>query len=118
MSSSSSSQVAFGGKALKEMCREKGKKNKRPDPDSGEDKEIFQYSYQHPDGVCYLYVNHTKNETLEEEIEFKLQGLEIEGMPGQTTVEFEIGPGQEKFIKLKSISSPWKIATGISYGIY
>ena len=49
-------------------------------------------------------MNETENETLEEEIEFNLTGLEIEGKPGETTIEFEIGPGQEKFIKLKSIS--------------
>jgi len=41
MSSSSQTQVAFGGKKLKELCREQGKKNKRPDPETGEDKEIY-----------------------------------------------------------------------------
>jgi len=40
-----------------------------------------------------LYVNNTTDCTLEEEIEFKLQGLEIEGKPDETTVEFTIGPG-------------------------
>lgn len=118
MSSSSSTQVAFGGKKLKELCRQEGKKNPRPDPDSGEAKEIFQYSYQHADGICYLYVNNTEKEILEEEIEFTLQGLEIEDKPGERTLEFKVGPGQEKFIKLKSISTPWKIRTGIAYGIY
>ena len=118
MSSSSSTSIALGGKQLKEMCRQNGKKNARPDPESGAPKEIYQYSYQHTDGVCYLYVNNTEKETLEEEIEFKLQGLEIEGKPNETSVEFTIGPGQEKFIELVSISSPWKIGTGISYGIY
>lgn len=47
-----------------------------------------------------------------------MQGLEIEGKPGETTLEVKVGPGQEKFIKLKTISTPWKIATGIAYGIY
>jgi hypothetical protein len=70
MSSSSSTSVSLGGKQLKEMCRQNGKKNNRPDPETGEAKEIFQYSHQHADGVCYLYVNNTENETLEEEIEF------------------------------------------------
>ena len=100
------------------MCRDTGKKTGRPDPETGEAKEIYQYSLQHAEGVCYLYVNNTANQTLEEEIEFQLTGLEVEDKPDQTTVEFTIGPGQEKFIKLKSISTPWKIATGISYGIY
>jgi hypothetical protein len=65
-----------------------------------------------------LYVNNEAKDTLEEEISFTLQGLEIEDAPDQTKVEFTIGPGQEKFIKLKSISTPWKIKTGISYGVY
>lgn len=65
-----------------------------------------------------MYVNNTQKETLEEEIEFQLQGLEIEGKPGVTTLEFTLGPGQEKFIKLKQISTPWKIGSAIAYGIY
>jgi len=51
-----------------------------------------------------LYTNNTEKDTLEEEISFDLVGLELEDQPGQTKVEFTIGPGQEKFIKLKSIS--------------
>jgi hypothetical protein len=40
-----------------------------------------------------LYVNETKDETLEEEIEFKLTGLEIEGKPGENKLEVIVGPG-------------------------
>jgi len=47
-----------------------------------------------------------------------LTGLEIEGKPGESVVEFELGPGQQKFIKLKAIASPWKIGTGIAYAIF
>ena len=39
-------------------------------------------------------------------------------MPGETKVAFELGPGQQKFIKLKAIATPWKIATGIGYAIF
>ena len=56
--------------------------------------------------------------TLDEEIEFTLQGLEIEGKPGSSKVEFQLGPGQEKFIKLKTISTPWKIGMGFAYEVY
>ena len=65
-----------------------------------------------------MYTNNEAKDSLEEEITFTLVGLEIEDAPGQSKVEFTIGPGQEKFIKLKSISTPWKIQTGISYGVY
>ena len=82
MSSSSNTQVVFGGKKLKELCKEQGKKTGRPDTETGEAKDIWQYSYQHGDGVCYLYVNNEKKDTLDEEIEFKLVGLEIEDAPG------------------------------------
>jgi len=75
------------------MCRQNGKKAMRADPETGDPKEIYQYSYQHASGVCYLYVNNTEKETLDEEIEFKLQGLEIEGKPDQTSLEFKVGPG-------------------------
>lgn len=40
MSSSSSTQIVQGGKKLKEMCRETGKKAARPDPDTGEEFDI------------------------------------------------------------------------------
>ena len=63
-------------------------------------------------------MNDTKDNTIEEEIEFTLEGLEIEGRPGQKTVELKVGPGQEKLIKLRATDGQWKIQTGISYGIY
>ena len=42
----------------------------------------------------FLYVNNTRKMTLEEEITFTtLEGLEIEGKPGQNSMEIEVGPG-------------------------
>ena len=35
-----------------------------------------------------MYVNQTRDMTLDEEIEFTLQGLEIEGKPGESKLEF------------------------------
>ena len=118
MSASTMTSIQQGGKKLKELCLSDGKKAPRPDPDTGEQNEIYQYSYQHSEGICYLYVNDSSNLTLDEEIEFKLTGLEIEGSPGENRVAFELGPGQQKFIKLKAIATPWKIATAIGYAIY
>ena len=42
--------------------------------------------------MFYLYVNETKDETIEEEIEFQLTGLEIEGKPGETKLEIVVRP--------------------------
>jgi len=70
MGTSSLTQIVFGGKKLREMCKEQGKKAGRPDPETGEAKEIYLYTLQHPEGVCYLYVNETTDQTLEEEVEF------------------------------------------------
>lgn len=70
MSASTMTSIVQGGKKLKELCLAEGKKAPRPDPESGEHNEIYQYSYQHSEGICYLYVNETKNLTLDEEIEF------------------------------------------------
>ena len=55
---------------------------------------------------------------LEEEIEFTLQGLEIESKPGETTIEVIVNPGETKMVKLVATGGPWKIQQGISYGIY
>ena len=41
MASSCKTSISVGGKALKELCRETGKKNSRPDPESGDPKEIY-----------------------------------------------------------------------------
>ena len=38
MSSSASTSIVHGGKKLKELARTEGKKNTRPDPESGEEK--------------------------------------------------------------------------------
>jgi hypothetical protein len=64
------------------LCREHGKKAPRPDTETGAHIDIWQYQYQHSGGIAYLYVNDTKDKTIEEEIEFTLEGLEIEGRPG------------------------------------
>ena len=65
----------------------------RPDTETGEHYDIYQYSLRHGGGIAYLYVNETVDKTLEEEIEFQLVGLELEENPGETTVEIKVGPG-------------------------
>ena len=48
-------------------------------------------------------MNESKDLILEEEISFKLVGLEIEGDKNGSSVEFKLGPGETKFINLKAI---------------
>jgi len=72
MGCKTTTQIVMGKKQLKETCRQQGKKAGRPDTETGEPRDIYQYSYTHSDGVCYLYVNETKEYTLEEDVEFSL----------------------------------------------
>lgn len=46
-----------------------------------------------------------------------MDGLEIEGMPGESKIEFRLDPGQQKLIKLKSIKDGWKIGSQVAYGL-
>jgi hypothetical protein len=43
----------------------------------------------------YLYTNETSDKLLEEEMGFKLEGLEIEGQEDQSKVNIRLGPGEE-----------------------
>lgn len=118
MSSSASSQVVHGGAKLEELCLAEGKKAPRPNPETGAETAIYQYSLRHGGGIAYLYVNETSNLLLEEEIEFNLVGLEIEDAPGETTAEIKVGPGEKKLLKIRATEGQWKISTAVAYGIY
>ena len=85
--------VIHGGKALKELARNNGKRAERLDTDSGESRSIYVYTYQHSGGICILYVNESDKYTLDEEVEFSLVGLEIENKPKENTLAFKLGPG-------------------------
>jgi len=93
MSSSTATQVVHGDSQLIQMCLTQGKKTGRPDTETQQDHGIAQYSLQHGGGIAYLYDNKSTKMTLDEEIEFEMQGLEIEGMPGETTTAFTVPPG-------------------------
>jgi len=118
MATSSTAQVILGDGALEAQCEAEGKKAPRPDPETGEQTEIYQYSLRHGGGIAYLYVNNTDKLTLEEELEFQLTGLEIEGKPGETKVEIKVGPGQKKLFKLIATDATQKVSCGVSYGVY
>lgn len=45
MSASTMTSIVQGGKKLKELCLAQGKRAPRPDPESGAENEIYQYSY-------------------------------------------------------------------------
>ena len=117
MSSSSATNVIPGGDQLERLCLQQGKKARRDDPDTGDQYDIFVYSYKHGGGMAYLYVNETTNKTLEESVEWQLKGLEIEGKPGETELEFSVKPGEKKLIKLVTTEGPWKLSMGVGYEI-
>ncbi len=50
------------------------------------------YTYQHSDGVAILYENQTTNLVLEEEIEFNIKGLEIEGNEKSNKANVKVKP--------------------------
>ena len=94
MSSSTSTAVIMGEKNLAQMCLERGTRKERPDPETGESHDICRYDLNHSGGIAYLYVNKTRDRTLEETLEFQLQGLELEEKPGASELDITVGPGQ------------------------
>lgn len=117
MSSSTSTSIMHGDSQLIQMCLTKGKKTGRPDTETQEDHNIYQYYLQQDNGIVYLYVNGSEDQILDEEIEFNMDGLEIEGMPGQNVVELRLEPGKQRLIKLRANKDGWKIGTQVSYGL-
>lgn len=73
MSSSMSTKLAHGDKALREMCLEDGKKNQKAGL------EIYQYQLQHEAGMHYVFVNETTDKMYREDIKYQLAGLKIVG---------------------------------------
>jgi len=105
------SAVLHGPDALKNLCKQMGKKTQRLHPKTKEPFEIYQYQHKHQAGIAFFYENLTPNNTLQEKLQFNLSGLTIEGnAEGNNVVEFKLGPGQTKFIELKAIGGmQWKI---------
>eukprot|EP00347_Sterkiella_histriomuscorum_P017724 403348238 len=120
MSSSTSSSIQFSTEKLKRLCKEEGKLTKRVNPQNKQELEIYQYQFKHSSGICYLYENKTPNKRFEEQLKFVLSGLEIveKSADGSDTVKIKLGPGESKFIELKSIGPQWKIQTAVSFGVY
>lgn len=117
MSTSSSTKVVLGNSSLEQQCIEQGKRAARADPSSGEAYDIHQYTLKHSGGIAYLYVNNTADKTLEEDLEFDMSGLEIEGKPGETAITVRVGPGQRKLVKLRTTADAYKLRVGVAYDI-
>ena len=72
----------------------KGKETQRLHPKTKQPLEIYQYQYKHQAGIAYFYMNNEERLTLQEKLQFQLQGLTIEGNEeGNNIVDFKIGPG-------------------------
>lgn len=65
-----------------------------------------------------IYKNDTADKILNEEVNFELEGLAIEGEPeGTTTVAMEVGPGSEKIVKLVAVADDFGFGMGNSYNV-
>ena len=108
--------VVHGPKQMMNMCVTKGKETQRVHSQTKQPLEIFQYMYKHQAGIAYYYMNNEDKITLKEELHFQLVGLQIEGnAEGDSSVKFSIGPGETKFIELKSVGPQWKIGLKMGY---
>ena len=95
------SKVSHGDNYLKEMCRSKGTKEGRLEPQTDKDIGVNVFSFTNSEGYCFLYSNKSKKYVLEETVDFELKGLHIDGMPpGTSEVTVNLQPGEEKFFKL------------------
>eukprot|EP00347_Sterkiella_histriomuscorum_P016663 403352333 len=111
-------KICFSTQKLLKLCKEKGEMSQREDSRSKQPVDIYQYELEHPNGICYLYENKTSNKTLEENIKFTINGLEIVEKPadGSNTVKVKLGPGESKLIELQKTSlNGYSISAGISY---
>lgn len=69
-------QVVRDAGALKDLAKQKGNKKEIK---KGNQVVVMNYSYQHDDGMFYLYENVSRNLTLDMTVKYKLMGLKIQG---------------------------------------
>ena len=100
----------MGDGPLIAKCLEKGEKTERAT-------DIYVMKLQHSGGIIYVYKNDTSGSTLNEELGLKLTGLCIEDQDDQTMVNIDIGPGEQKVIKLSTTGGGWGMSSSCSYGI-
>merc|ERR1712226_1037008 len=96
-----SSQFSKNVQNVRNEVRAKGKRFARQDND-GNDVGISVNVLNHSDGCVYEFVNQSRDQVLEEIVEFELENCRIEGMPGNGA-RIYLRPGQEKSISIKQI---------------
>lgn len=100
----------MGDDSLIAKCLAEGEKTERAT-------DIYVMKLQHSGGIIYVYKNETSGSTLNEELGLELTGLVIEDQDDQTMVNIDIGPGDQKVIKLSTTGGGWGMASSCSYGI-
>ena len=100
----------MGDGPLIAKCLEEGEKTERAT-------DIYVMKLQHSGGIIYVYKNDTSGSTLNEELGLELTGLCIEDQDYQTMVNIDIGPGEQKVIKLSTTGGGWGMSSSCSYGI-
>ena len=100
----------MGDGALIDKCLAEGQKTERAT-------DIYVVQLQHSGGIIMVYKNETDGSKLTEELGLDITGLCIEDQDDQTKVDIEIGPGEQKVIKLSTTGGGWGFASSCSYGI-
>jgi hypothetical protein len=59
---------------------------------------IIQHELKHTSGVTFVYKNGSESKTMEEEIMFDMNGLQLKDDPSQNIVKFKLAPGEQKVI--------------------
>lgn len=88
--------VFLGDKALREICLNENFKVSRLRD------EIVLYKAWHDNGFVALYQNNSEDKFYTETIRYFLQGLVLEGIEGDSTMQIKLAPGEEKLIKLSN----------------
>ena len=100
---------------LQALAKETGQRKQRKNQKTQEMVEIYCYILQHSDGIYFYYENNTPDLLLDEEVKFKLQGLQIEDDPTSKSVKLIVQPGEKKGIKLKKTLNEFSIGFSTGY---
>jgi hypothetical protein len=55
---------------------------------------------KHDKGMVYVYKNNTNDKILKEEVQMKMQGLQILGQVDQTQIYLELKAGEQKVFRI------------------
>jgi len=81
----------------------------------GKDVGITGYIMKFSDGYAYVLENNSKDLQLEEEIDFKLSNLRIEGLPDSTKVVLKVAPKGVEIVNLLKVPLTKVCSVGFNF---